>query len=202
MKLVKAICLVGLFSIILSGVTFAQDSKEELIKKIMDKVDKKLKEEEDRILGELKGILEKEFGVAKTEPDKPKPDKPKPPAKKGPGYLGITPGELDDEKKEELKFKGEGALIGEVISGSPAEKAGLKEDDIIMSVDDKDTPDFDKLKEIITTHKAGDTIKLKIWRDGKEAVIDITLGEKTKEEGPKTPPQPPHNESEDKDDKE
>ena len=68
----------------------------------------------------------------------------------------------------------QGALIQEIVSGSPAEKAGLKAGDIISKLDDqalKDTP----LAEIINKKKVGDTLKVSYWREGKEAEMTITL---------------------------
>jgi S1-C subfamily serine protease len=68
----------------------------------------------------------------------------------------------------------QGALIQEIVSGSPAEKAGLKAGDIITKLDDqalKDTP----LAEIINKKKVGDRLKVAYWREGKEAEMTITL---------------------------
>lgn len=68
----------------------------------------------------------------------------------------------------------QGALIQEILSGSAAEKAGLKVNDIISKLDDKalkDTP----LAEIINSKKIGDTLKVTYWRDGEEKEVSITL---------------------------
>ena len=71
----------------------------------------------------------------------------------------------------------EGAYIMEVVEGSPAEKAGLKEEDIVTKIDDvKLSGDNAELAKVISKKKVGDTMTLNVWRDGKEQTIKVTLG--------------------------
>lgn len=72
----------------------------------------------------------------------------------------------------------EGAYVVEVVSGSPADKAGIKEKDIITKMDN--TPIREKdggLAKIISGKKVGDRVELTIWRDGKELKVTATLTE-------------------------
>jgi len=77
----------------------------------------------------------------------------------------------------------EGALIsgsektGEVavVPGSPAEKAGLKEGDIITAIDGQAITSEVKLSDLIEQHQVGDEIVVKYVRDGKEAQVKLTL---------------------------
>lgn len=72
----------------------------------------------------------------------------------------------------------EGAYLVEVVSGSPAEKAGLKEGDIITKIDSKKiTGDDGEVAGVIGKKKVGDTISVTYWRDGKEATVTVTLAE-------------------------
>ena len=65
----------------------------------------------------------------------------------------------------------------EVVEGSPAEKAGLKEEDIVTKIDDvKLSGDNAELAKVISKKKVGDTMTLNVWRDGKEQTIKVTLG--------------------------
>lgn len=71
----------------------------------------------------------------------------------------------------------EGAYIVEVIKDSPAEKAGLQEEDIIIEFDGKkvDGTDDRTLARLINNKKVGDIIKLKIWRNGQILTKTATL---------------------------
>lgn len=62
-----------------------------------------------------------------------------------------------------------------VIPGSPADKAGLKEKDIITEVNDKPINEKNSLISLLGRHSVGDKVTLTVVRDGKEMKIDITL---------------------------
>ena len=70
----------------------------------------------------------------------------------------------------------EGAYITQVIKGTPAEKANLREEDIITQFDDRKIYGSDELKiltNLVANKKPGDKVNLKIWRNKK--IMDITL---------------------------
>ncbi len=72
----------------------------------------------------------------------------------------------------------EGAYIQQVIAGSPAEKAGVKDGDIVTKIDNKKlSGDENTLSKLISSKKVGDTMELTIWRDSKEIKINVILGE-------------------------
>lgn len=64
-----------------------------------------------------------------------------------------------------------------VVSGSPAEKAGIKEGDVILSVDGTDIEDGYTLQNMVASHSVGDVITLSVHRDGKDIEIKVTLEE-------------------------
>ncbi len=66
-----------------------------------------------------------------------------------------------------------GAVVASVVPNSPAHNAGIKAFDIIVSIDNVDTKDYDKLVSVIRSHKVGDKMKVKVYRDGR--FIDITV---------------------------
>lgn len=69
-----------------------------------------------------------------------------------------------------------GAFVQEVIAGSPAEKAGIEVSDIIVEMDGKRlTDDENSLTEIVNKKKIGDTIRVKLWRDGEDMTVDVKL---------------------------
>ena len=64
-----------------------------------------------------------------------------------------------------------------VMSGSPAEKAGIQEGDIILEADGVKVNQDNTLSKLILKHNVGDKIILKIYREREEKIIDATLGE-------------------------
>lgn len=74
----------------------------------------------------------------------------------------------------------QGAYVSRVIADSAADKAGVKEGDIITKVNDDKLSDLKNgLTEAIAKYKVGDTIKLEIWRDGKTIDLNATLSNAT-----------------------
>ncbi|MCD6550888.1 DegQ family serine endoprotease [Thermotoga sp.] len=92
-------------------------------------------------------------------------------------YLGVTVMTLTEETAKALGLKStSGALITSLQKGSPAEKAGLKEGDVILKVDDQDVRSHEELVSIIHTYKPGDTAVLTIERKGKIMKVQVTFG--------------------------
>ena len=67
--------------------------------------------------------------------------------------------------------------IAQIVSGSAAEKAGLKTGDLILKVNDTEITSNSALASIISGFNAGDTATLTIQRDGKEQTVSVTFGE-------------------------
>ncbi len=76
-----------------------------------------------------------------------------------------------------LLIRGESIMDLAVIPESPADKAGLKEGDIILEVDGKKIDEANSLLKNILSYQPDDKIKLKILRDGEEKIIDLKLEE-------------------------
>lgn len=75
----------------------------------------------------------------------------------------------------------EAAVVTGVVDGSPAQKAGIVAQDVIVAVNDTATPTREALVAAVRTHKAGDKVRLKVQRDGKERFLVVTLGERPAE---------------------
>ena len=90
-------------------------------------------------------------------------------------YLGVkveTGGaEVDGETRA-------GAKISLVEGGSPADKAGLKKDDVIIAIDGKTTSQGSALTGYVRQYSANDKVKLTVIRDSKKQDIDVTLAER------------------------
>jgi Do/DeqQ family serine protease len=90
-------------------------------------------------------------------------------------WLGISAQDLTPEMMEHFKVKEkDGVLVGQVHSGTGAEKAGLSSGDIIKSVDDRPVKNVNELVKEIQRKKVGQKIKLNIIRDGKPMTIEVT----------------------------
>jgi serine protease Do len=102
-----------------------------------------------------------------------------PPA--GSGFLGGKFAPINDDVATELGIDvQDGVVMVEVIDGSPAEKAGLKEKDILKKIDGKAIDGVDTFRAIMGATKPGQPLKLSIVRDKQEQEIEVTLGERPK----------------------
>jgi serine protease Do len=100
-------------------------------------------------------------------------------------YLGVRFVPVTPDVAEEFDLSEEtGALVvsteGEaVLSGSPAEKAGIREGDIILAIEDDDITETTSLTTLISDYKVGDTVEITVNRDGKTIKKSATLEEAT-----------------------
>jgi Do/DeqQ family serine protease len=100
------------------------------------------------------------------------------------GWLGITLKELTPEMAEALGAKGvKGILVEDVISGGPADKAGVKPGDIIRRYDGKDVSSIPDLQLMVGDTEPGKKVELGIIRDGKEISLVVEVGEMPAELG-------------------
>lgn len=94
------------------------------------------------------------------------------------GWLGVTIQDLTPEIAEHFGIKEEkGSLVTDVVKGSPAEKAGFRRGDLIIEFDGKPVKDSTSLRNMVANTPPGKTVPVKIIREGKEVVLNVTLGE-------------------------
>ncbi len=98
----------------------------------------------------------------------------------GKPYMGITVATVSsvDAKRYNLV---EGVYVNSVAAGSCAEKAGLKQGDIITAMDDVKVTSQGELIALKNTHRAGDTVELTVVRAGKTIKMKLTFDEQTPE---------------------
>ena len=96
------------------------------------------------------------------------------------GWLGIGITELTDELRDELAIGDDitGIVVTDVYDDSPAEEAGFREDDVVISVDGETGDDLSDFVELIRSREPGDEVEVKIYRDGKMKTLSATLGER------------------------
>lgn len=97
-----------------------------------------------------------------------------------PGSLGIRGGDVTADLTEAMNLNvSRGAWVNEVMPDSPADKAGLKSGDVVISMNDNRISNFNELRAKVATLGAGKKAKLGILRDGKERSVTVTLGSLT-----------------------
>lgn len=93
-------------------------------------------------------------------------------------WIGVFIDEVTPAKAETLGLPvTSGVIIVEIITGGPAQKAGLKVDDIIISLGEGRVADFESLRRAIFAHKPGDTVDVVVLREGQEVTVPVILGE-------------------------
>ena len=90
--------------------------------------------------------------------------------------LGIAGTNITSAAIEKYDLKvSQGALVMEVADRSSAKQAGLKEGDVITSIDGHSISTMSDLQEAISTHKPGDKVRMAVDRKGKAMTIDLVL---------------------------
>ena len=98
------------------------------------------------------------------------------------GRLGVSIQGLDADLAQNFGLdKPTGALVANVESGSPAEKAGLLPGDVVLGVNGQKVDSSADLPRIIGDQKPGSVVRLSIWRDRKARELNVTLGEQVGE---------------------
>lgn len=93
-------------------------------------------------------------------------------------FIGIYLEELNEELSAYFGFKdGVGILISKIEEGSPAEKAGLKVGDLVISADGTRVLSIENLFGLIQDKEKGSTIRLEILRDKKKMTVDVEVDE-------------------------
>ncbi|MEO0454867.1 MAG: Do family serine endopeptidase [Verrucomicrobiota bacterium] len=95
------------------------------------------------------------------------------------GYLGVMPNDLDPDNAEFLGLEGQqGVHLTEVVEGTPAAKAGLKADDVVLEVDGKPVPTASKFRLAIASYAPGSEIAMKVYRDEENITVKVKLEER------------------------
>lgn len=93
------------------------------------------------------------------------------------GWLGVNIQEVTEPIAEALGLKKVmGALVSNVSEGSPAAKGGVKPRDVIIAFNGKPVTEMRILPRIVAATPVDKKVKMKVWRDGSEKTLSITIG--------------------------
>ncbi len=94
------------------------------------------------------------------------------------GWLGVSIQAVTPDLANSLGLdKAEGALVADVVAGSPAAEAGLQQGDVILSVDDTEIEELRDLPRVIAEIRPGQTADLVVWRDGTRLDVNASIGQ-------------------------
>ena len=94
------------------------------------------------------------------------------------GWLGVSIQDVTSDLAEEFGVKDlKGALVSGVMKGSPAEKAGVKQGDVILQYNDKVIEDTGHLRNMVSQTPIGTKVKVKLLRQKKEVEVEVLIAE-------------------------
>jgi serine protease Do len=97
------------------------------------------------------------------------------------GWLGVSIQDITSDLAEEFGVKDlKGALVSGVLKGSPAEKAGIKQGDVILEYNGKVVDDTGHLRNMVSQTAIGSTVTVKLLRHKKELEVKVKVAELTK----------------------
>jgi serine protease Do len=93
------------------------------------------------------------------------------------GWLGVTIQDVDKNLAESFGLsRPQGALVAQVAKGSPADKAGLKEGDVIVTFDGNDIPTSSDLPHVVGLIEPGSRVSMEVVRDKKRRKMNVEVG--------------------------
>jgi len=95
------------------------------------------------------------------------------------GWLGVSMGSIDDKTVKQLNLPGKtGALILEVFSSSPAEKAGLEPNDVVIGFGGRPIASYPELVSAVEMKTPGEKVEARVIHYGYERTLNIIIGDK------------------------
>ena len=106
------------------------------------------------------------------------------PAKKSNAWLGVYTQSVDRDISDAFELDIDyGAIVNEVLGDSPADEAGIKDGDVIISFDGQKVWDQDDLLDFLEDKRAGESVELELFRDGKSVTVKVELGKRPRSKG-------------------
>ncbi len=100
------------------------------------------------------------------------------------GYLGVSIQSITPDLEKALKLGDKkGALVGDVVAGSAAQKAGIRRGDVIVAFNGKAVKESHDLPSLVAATPVGQEVTVTILRDGKKRQLPVTVGKFPSETG-------------------
>ena len=101
------------------------------------------------------------------------------------GYLGVTIQNVTPELARAMNLKvDQGAVVTDVVPGSPAEQAGFKKGDVIVEFEDRKVTDARQLRSMVATAPIGAKLGIAVLRNGSVRKVMVAIGEQKTEDAP------------------
>jgi serine protease Do len=93
------------------------------------------------------------------------------------GWFGVSIQNLTPEQVQKTHLPGpRGALVVEVVKGGPADKAGIRKDDIVLAYQGKEIRDANEFRNLVAMTPVGEEARVTLWRDGKKLEVAVKIG--------------------------
>jgi len=104
------------------------------------------------------------------------------------GWLGVSIQKVTPALAKQFHVpNAEGALVSEIMQGTPASHAGLKSGDVIVEFDGQKIDNPTTLRNVVAATKVGKTVRIKVIRDGRTRVLKAKIAQQPKNIGNKAP---------------
>jgi serine protease Do len=96
-------------------------------------------------------------------------------------WLGVVTQSLSDELREGMDYRGEGVLVSRVVDEGPADRAGVRRGDVLVSVDGRSVRSPEHLTRTIRGARVGQSLSLVVVRDDRRRNLTVRLGQRPDE---------------------
>src|SRR5881397_2413706 len=113
------------------------------------------------------------------------------------GWLGVAISEVTDDDLDRLKLReARGVLVRRVMPGEPADKGGVRANDVIIGIDGLRLETPRDLQRVVSSTPVGKRVRVVLLREGQETEVEVTIGlyqerEASSAEPPRREPRPP-----------
>jgi membrane-associated protease RseP (regulator of RpoE activity) len=95
----------------------------------------------------------------------------------GKGWLGVSTQPTDADLKKGLDLTQDGLLVNQVTRESPADRAGLRKGDVILSYNSRSVTTPEQLRDLVRNTAPGRSVALGLWRDGARKSVDVKVAD-------------------------
>jgi len=113
------------------------------------------------------------------------------------GWLGVSISEVTEDDLDRLKLReARGVLVRSVLPGDPADKGGVRTNDVIVVIDGARLESPRDLQRVVSSTPVGKRVRVVLLREGQETEVEVTIGlyqerEASSAEPPRREPRPP-----------